>query len=476
MPPVETFTPAASRSDNASASPPDASLRGRWLTLAHVGWAILVIGPLALFAAAVPLRFDQLHQAASRAEQVLHQPAQAGLPTLLKTALSPDFYPTGALALEIALMAAFAVAACAIFWRKPSDRMAIFASITLVNFGAMTTPTLEALAAANPIWRFPDSLVQGVGLECELLIFYLSPNGRFVPHWTRLLAVVWTVWRVATLIFPSARFKFFGASSSAGAPSPALAFWFLVWIGWIGSALFAQVYRYRRESSPAQRQQTKWALIGVTVAAVAYVAFVLPRITLPFLSQPGPLNLLYTLIGTPLYLACLLVVPVCLAFSILRYRLWDVDILINRTLVYGTLTAILAAVYFGVVLGAQSIVQAVTGQAGQQPAIIVASTLLIAALFTPLRRGLQAIIDRRFYRRKYDAAKTLAAFGATLRTETDLAELRAQLVAVVQETMQPTQVSLWLRQPAQRADERAQQVRRRTASVTTEEEVGPLHT
>ncbi len=114
---------------------------------------------------------------------------------------------------------------------------------------------------------------------------------------------------------------------------------------------------------------------------------------------------------------------------------------------YGLLTAILAAVYFGVVLGAQSAVRAFTGQTGQQPVFIAASTLLIAALFNPLRRGLQATIDRRFYRRKYDAAKTLEAFGQTLRTETDLARLSEQLLEMVEETMQPAHVSLWLRLP-----------------------------
>jgi hypothetical protein len=136
--------------------------------------------------------------------------------------------------------------------------------------------------------------------------------------------------------------------------------------------------------------------------------------------------------------------PLVAGLAILRYRLFDIDLLIRRTLVYGSLTALLAGVYFGIVVGAQSTVRALTGQAGQQPVIIVASTLLIAALFTPLRRGLQAFIDRRFYRRKYDAQKLLAAFGQALRTETDLTELSARVVAVVEETMLPAHVSLWL--------------------------------
>jgi len=134
-------------------------------------------------------------------------------------------------------------------------------------------------------------------------------------------------------------------------------------------------------------------------------------------------------------------------FSILRYRLYDIDVLINRTLVYGSLTALLTLLYFGLVIGLGSLVRLFTGQVSQSPIVIVASTLALFALFQPLRRRIQAIIDRRFYRRKYDTAKTLEAFSTTLRNEVDLNQLREHLITVVQETMQPTHVSLWLRKP-----------------------------
>ena len=150
--------------------------------------------------------------------------------------------------------------------------------------------------------------------------------------------------------------------------------------------------------------------------------------------------------------ALLLLIPISIAFAILRSRLWDIDIIISRTLVYGSLTAILTVIYFASVIALQSLLGVFTGQlsAGTQtPVVIVASTLGIAALFQPLRRFLQTIIDRRFYRSRYDAARTLAAFSASLRNEVDLNQLREQLLAVVQETMQPAHVSLWLRPPEQ---------------------------
>ncbi len=144
--------------------------------------------------------------------------------------------------------------------------------------------------------------------------------------------------------------------------------------------------------------------------------------------------------------AFMLSIPIAIGIAVLRSRLFDIDVVINRTLVYGSLTAMLAAVYFGGVTATQAIFRALTGQEEQpQLAIVVVSTLVIAALFNPLRRRIQSFIDRRFYRRKYDAAKTLEAFSAKLRDETDLDALSDDLVGVVRETMQPAQVSLWLR-------------------------------
>ncbi len=140
-------------------------------------------------------------------------------------------------------------------------------------------------------------------------------------------------------------------------------------------------------------------------------------------------------------------IPVATGIAILRYRLYEIDTLINRTLVYGALTATLVTLYFGSVATTQAIFRALTGQQEQPQLAIVVSTLVIAALFNPLRRRLQGFVDRRFYRKKYDARKTLEAFSAKLRDETDLEALNNELVGVVRETMQPAHVSLWLRPP-----------------------------
>jgi hypothetical protein len=202
-----------------------------------------------------------------------------------------------------------------------------------------------------------------------------------------------------------------------------------------------QIYRYRRVSNAVQRQQTKWVVYGSLLGLGTYMAVLL------FLdaasTQPDSIGLLPIIaIGTALSLA-LALVPISLAIAILRARLWDIDLLIRRTLVYGALTALLAGAYLGAVVALQALFVAVSGTARSQ-LVTVLSTLAIAALFVPLRARLQRFIDRRFYRRKYDAARTLAEFSASLRDEVDLEQLSGRLVRVVDETMQPAQVSLWL--------------------------------
>ena len=196
-------------------------------------------------------------------------------------------------------------------------------------------------------------------------------------------------------------------------------------------SIVVRLWRSRGE----RRQQIKWIVYAGAIMVIAFLtSSVVP-------GDSGPVADLLWVVG----FVALVGIPVAAGIAILKYRLYEIDTLINRTLVYGALTATLAAVYFGGVATTQAIFRAFTVQEQQPQLAIVVSTLVIAALFNPLRRRIQAFIDRRFYRRKYDARKTLEAFSAKLRDETDLDALNAELVGVVRETMQPAHVSLWLR-------------------------------
>jgi small basic protein len=204
----------------------------------------------------------------------------------------------------------------------------------------------------------------------------------------------------------------------------------------------AQIYKARVTLTARERQQVKWVLFGVFLGVGLFPAFILPVMAFPRLVESDSP---YYLIMRPLATLILLSGPIAFAIAVFRARLWDIDLIINRALVYGCLTGILAAIYIGLVIGAQAVVQGLSGPRAAQPLIVVASTLLIAGLFQPLRRRLQRTIDRRFFRSKYDAHKTLAAFSATLQQEVSLLELQKQLIGVVNQTMQPVHVSLWLR-------------------------------
>ena len=275
------------------------------------------------------------------------------------------------------------------------------------------------------------------------MLFLLFPNGNLpgrrwrVVFWLLILTTCSTMAGAGlNPVLNDAPFK--GVANPLGVVAPRALFETLSNIGWPGMtasflvAAFAMILRLRR-SRGVERQQLKWIAAAATV--------------LPLASAAGVFSyyLGYEAVGGPL--ATFSFVPILFAagYAVLRYRLYDIDLIINRTLVYGSLSAMLVALYFGGVAITQAIIQALTGREDLPQLAIVASTLVIAALFNPLRRYIQSFIDRRFYRNKYDARKTLEAFSGKLRDETDLGALSNDLVGVVRETMQPEHVSLWLR-------------------------------
>jgi len=262
-------------------------------------------------------------------------------------------------------------------------------------------------------WRW----VAGYGLGLMLFFWSLAPLARnFAPN--ESYGLTWTLQNPI------------GFLSDSTLNAIIFPWWLLGLASFVLLCVASLFVRYRR-AGKVQREQIKWLLFAAGLFVIVYV----PGLVL---TPQGPADVISNLL-LPLGLIGF---PIAITIAILRHNLWDIDVIIRKTVVYAILTALLALVYFGVVILLQSIFESASGE--QSPITIVISTLVIAALFAPLRRRVQDFIDRRFYRRKYDAEQTLAAFGQFVRDETDMAALTAELLRVTQDTMQPEQVSIWL--------------------------------
>jgi hypothetical protein len=407
-------------------SPPAISLRGRWLLPARVVWVTVALLTVGVFVLSIPSEFARLRSPCTDAVSCswLIRLTVENARELKNLGLSVDFFAAYFISLETAFtMIPIAVGAI-IFWRRPDDRMAILVSLVLLMYWAGITFPYHLLDLPRA-WEVSSAVVALVGVGSILLFMYVFPDGRFVPRRARWLALVSIMAFAPSILFPYS----------------SLSLWWhpllnaLVSVGVFGAIALVQIYRYRLVSNFAQRQQTKWVVLGIVAAAVGYCMFLVLN-----LLQGG---ILASLLGYTAALLLLSFLMVSIVVAVLRYRLYDIDLIINRTLVYSTLTAMLVALYFGGIVVLQRFFVLLTGQ--QSTLAVVASTLLIAGLFNPLRRRIQSFIDRSFYRRKYDVRKTLEAFSSKLRNETDLEALNNDLVEVVSESMQPAHVSLWLR-------------------------------
>ncbi len=408
----------------------------RWLLATRVALLVLIALNLVVYVVGTPVYLASLYPPYTHCIDFCPNAANI---TIKIVGIPISVFAVYLLVLNLLFALVYVAVAALIYWRKSGDWMGWLAAFSLVAFGASFTSIPWALGVIRPAWWLPVALIgeNVLGFPSLVVFLLLFPYGRFVPRWTRWVALGYPALSVPSTLFPGLPFSF------ENWPRPLFLLTLLVVYS---SVAFAQVYRYRRVSTPVERQQTKWIVLGASVALLGFLllGYLLPAFLSISLQSAGPL--LSVIVITGIYLV-LLPIPLSLAVAILRYRLWDVDVLINKTLVYGLLTGILGALYAGLIIGLESLAEAITGQTLQQPVVLVISTLAIAALFQPLRTRLQRIIDRRFYRRKYDAARTLAAFTATLRSEVDLGQMSEDLVAVVQETMQPAHISLWLSHP-----------------------------
>jgi hypothetical protein len=419
-----------------------AQLAERRLQVARCAWIAMVTLSLTVFAAALPARYGQLHAETIHDRLQLASMHPALLPPPLAAWLSSGLYAPAMLGLEVLVMLVCAATALLIFWRRHDEGMALMASLSLVGYGALFLPPLDALAVAHPEWSVLVRGAQAFGLESSLLLFYISPDGSFVPRWTRPLAVIWTIWTVASVVVPSAPFDFLHGRPHVVTPQVFGLPWLFTCLAWYGTGLLAQIVRYRYVSTPQQRQQTKLVLVGWAAVIAFYTVLVVPRVTVAALGEPGPLDLLYRRVGVPSFEAALLLAPIPITISTLRYRLWDVDVVINRALVYGLVTLTIGLVYTGSIIVLEALFRGIAGL--DSAAAIVVSTLASTLLIRPVHHRIQNGVDQRFYRHKYDAAQLVEEFSDSVRDEVELNALLNKLIGVVQENIQPECISVVL--------------------------------
>ncbi|MCI0519810.1 MAG: sensor histidine kinase [Chloroflexi bacterium] len=388
-------------------------LRGRTLRIARWAW-LLVCGAATLtFFAALPFRYALL----------LH-PSPTNLANLTALGLTPNFFATYSIFWELVIAIPNILVGVFIFWRCGEQRIALLTSLVLIVFsvGSGTlTPTIRALLGIHPALDFLQHTLQFISWYGFALFFYLFPNGRFTPGWTRWAAVVMLVF---SLVWNY-------ASETPFAPlhwPPAL-FIVVVFLEW-GSWLVSQVYRYWRVSNAVERQQTKWVVLAVSafilmMGIVSLVGAFIPGFDIMTEEQPTPQSFAFMLamwLTSPI----MAIIPASIAISIIRYRLWDIDLVINRALVYGALTASTIGLYVAVVFYLGRMVQAL-----DRSIIAFLATGLIAVVFQPLRDALQRGVNRLMYGERDEPYAVLSR----LRQRLDLAASPGDVLPAILETI-----------------------------------------
>ncbi len=406
---------------------PSTRLRGAWTWLARAAWAVIVLGTSAMYV---------LSQTA---------PKPLNIPLDLYNQLpaaSRSLYDGVNTVTEWISVAFYLLVGLVIFWRKSDDWMALLVSLALITFGLATfTDGVKPAASIFPFLAFPTVFAAALGQGLIALFFYLFPDGRFVPRIAVIPCILWFLFEVVPYFFPN---SIFAIDSLTNPLNPyADAIWPFFMLTFLGS----QLYRYFRSSNPFQRRQTKWVTFGILAALTSFMVIIFSTLSIPE-SQRTWVG--YIFFNTGLRLVMLLI-PLSVGTAILRSHLWDIDVVIRRTLFYATLIVVLGVVYLGSILLLQQLFQRLifsNGAGGStRPGIeVVLSTLLVVALFNPLRLRVQSGVDRRFYRQKYDAERILVEFSAAITSQVDIDETKRTILLAVNQTLQPENVSIWLKE------------------------------
>jgi len=390
--------------------------RARWITVARLAWPVVTI--LAITANVLVLP--------EYTRSLLTHTIRAELPA---AHLTPAEYMT----IEICLGAVFTlvclVVATAIYVRAAREPVALFCSYTLVALGLGIGSFLSGLTITNPVANALSVTFTAAAQVMGGWFFLVFPSGKFVPRWSR-----WCVLAAAVGVLVVAASDIARVQPISNAVQP-------IGVGLLLLGAGAQVYRYCRVSTLPERQQTKWVVFGVAACIAVFVVIELLGL-LVTLVAPSARHSQVTgnLVVGGLFILAITFIPVCIGVAVLRTHLWDIGLVISRTLTYALVTALLVGVYSGLVLLATRVLPFHTAVA------VAVSTLAVAALFNPLRRRVQYAVDRRFNRARYNADQAVAAFAARLQDAADPDTVHAHLLAAVHQTLEPAHASVWVRQ------------------------------
>jgi signal transduction histidine kinase len=434
------MTPRPTASNLAAwADRPDGTgyrLHGRWLIAARVVWLILAGLALLVLVVALPVFLEAARDVRTPTASVPGQLTRADALLLQQWGVSLQVYA----AYQTGLIALFALVSTAagalLFWCRSDDLLALLISLWLVFLGPTGTPLLDPLINAYPAWHLPVRLLQGASIGCFPIFTYLFPDGRFVPAWTRILALAWVAWIALSPFTPFVVADFVGAS----------ALWFGVLIPLsMGIGLLAQVYRYRHVSSHSERLQTRWILFGFGVVALGFLLYALLPLLVPALAAPTLARVLFLILSeTVLLVMPWFVLLACVAVAILRYRLYDIDLLINRTLVYGTLSAGIVGLYV-LLVGALSALFQSSGNL----LLALLATGLTALLAQPLRLRLQRRVNRLMYGARDEPYAVLSRLSQQLKTTLAPDTVLPGIAETVAQTLKLPYVALAMQRGAQ---------------------------
>lgn len=409
----------------------------RLLWVVRAVWLVYAVGLLALYLVSLPGYFERVATGTVPAISfdVAWPSGNAYFAARAAAAgLTVNQFLVANFITSLFIIAIHYIVAALIFRRLPRSGFGLLSAFVILLTGSAAMEDARQVAGLAERLGPIVALLANLGAlvwPMFLIWLYLFPDGRAVPRWARwplgIIAALFAAFMLAFIVSATGLLPAETTQPLLVAIERSNPIVFLVFPG-IVLALLSQVHRYWQVSGPVERQQTKWFVFGVAVFVAMF-----PLVPLvPFLARIEAVNGSFILT----------VIPLAVGVALLRYRLWDVDVVIRRTVGYAILTGLLALVYFGSIVVLQRVLAPFTGDS---TLATILSTLLIAALFLPLRRRIQELIDRRFFRRKYDAGKVLEGFAATARDETDLDRLTAELLRVIQETMEPEHVSIWLK-------------------------------